>query len=60
MLLATLLEQLNISKASCARYFKVHPNTVSEWCKSEPPESVLLHLEEINHNRTIYLKLKNA
>ena len=58
--LEQMIEVLGVSKADLARYFEVRPNTVTEWCKSEPPKSVVLHLECLIYFKEKLRSLRNG
>ena len=60
MSLDDMIEVLSITKADLARYFQVRPNTVTEWCKSEPPKSVILHLECLIYFKEKLRSLRNG
>ena len=55
-----MIEVLSVTKADLARYFEVRPNTVTEWCKSEPPKSVILHLECLIYFKEKLRSLRNG
>ena len=60
MSLDNMIEVLSVTKADLARYFGVRPNTVTEWCKSEPPKSVVLHLECLIYFKEKLRSLRNG